>query len=344
MASSEEFCLRWKDFETNLSQSFAGIRDKSQFFDCTLATDDGADLGYLRAHKVILSACSEFFRDILAKEIVSVHPNPLIYLGGVSAKNMKSVLDFMYHGEVNVAEEELTKFLKVAETLKIKGLMDGSNLSSAIKRPHPPSVKKRPAAFLSSNDSHKRPKIKPSPLYTNLEAEETEEEKVKSEGAFSISDGTVVFEQSIHNDNEHAGEDKNPMENFEDVHGDVDNPSSSCNEEDKSDHGRDAGSKGKENDREDVDDSSSSSKGCDESGAVNNKGSESGPPTKIPGTKPSNKFYKLKYTERREKIANRLKEGKRTAEIMKELECSEQLVYKVKKLLKDKESLAAWYC
>ena len=31
---------------------------------------------------------------------------------------MKYVLDFMYHGEVNVAQEELDKFLEVAETLK----------------------------------------------------------------------------------------------------------------------------------------------------------------------------------------------------------------------------------
>ena len=73
--------LRWNDFEANVSRSFAGIRDHSQFFDCTLTTDD--DEAYsdnLRAHKVILSACSEFFRNILTKESMSAHPNPLIYL------------------------------------------------------------------------------------------------------------------------------------------------------------------------------------------------------------------------------------------------------------------------
>ena len=81
MGSSEKFCLRWNDFEANVSRSFAGIRDHSQFFDCTLTTDD--DEAYsdnLRAHKVILSACSEFFRNILTKESMCAHPNPLIYL------------------------------------------------------------------------------------------------------------------------------------------------------------------------------------------------------------------------------------------------------------------------
>ena len=79
MGSSEKFCLRWDDFQSNLSRSFAGIRDRSQFFDCTLTTDDD-DHDDLRAHKVILSACSEFFRRILTKESVGAHPNPLIYL------------------------------------------------------------------------------------------------------------------------------------------------------------------------------------------------------------------------------------------------------------------------
>ena len=51
---------------------------------------------------------------------------------------MELLLDFMYHGEVNVAQEQLPEFLKVAELLKVKGLADekreetasaGSNVS-----------------------------------------------------------------------------------------------------------------------------------------------------------------------------------------------------------------------
>ena len=124
MGSSDKFCLRWSDFEGNVSRSFASIRDNSQFFDCTLTTDD--DEAYsdnLRAHKVILSACSKFFKNILTKESMCAHPNPLIYLKGISAQDLKYALDFIYHGEVSVAREELDKFLEVAEALKIKGLV-----------------------------------------------------------------------------------------------------------------------------------------------------------------------------------------------------------------------------
>ena len=142
MGSSETFCLRWNEFEGNVSRSFSSIRDNNQFFDCTLTTDDANEVAYsdnLRAHKVILSACSTFFRNILTKESMCAHPNPLIYLKGISAHDLKYILDFMYHGEVNVAKDELDKFLEVAETLKIKGLTKRSKRSETSGGPEPPA-------------------------------------------------------------------------------------------------------------------------------------------------------------------------------------------------------------
>merc|ERR1740124_1479188 len=85
------------------------------FFDVTLACDDEQ----IQAHKVILSACSPFFRNILRR---NSHQHPLLYLKGVKYTDLQSVLNFMYHGEVNVAQEELNSFLAVAEDLRVKGL------------------------------------------------------------------------------------------------------------------------------------------------------------------------------------------------------------------------------
>ena len=48
--------------------------------------------------------------------------HPLLYLKGVKYADLVSVLNFMYHGEVNVAQEELNSFLAVAEDLKVKEL------------------------------------------------------------------------------------------------------------------------------------------------------------------------------------------------------------------------------
>merc|ERR1711953_827100 len=138
MASSEKFCLRWNDSESNISVAFRELRDDKDFFDVTLACDEEQ----IQAHKVILSACSPFFRSILRK---NPHAHPLLYLRGVRFRDLQSVLNFMYHGEVNVAQEELNSFLMVAEELKVKGLTQTqSEGAKASPAPGPSSTPSRP--------------------------------------------------------------------------------------------------------------------------------------------------------------------------------------------------------
>ena len=117
MGSSDNFCLRWNDFESNISTSFRELREDNEFFDVTLCCDNGVDL--VQAHKVILAACSPLFRKILAHQ--RHQQNPLLYLKGIRLKELQAVLNFMYHGEVNVAQDSLNNFLAVAEELAVKG-------------------------------------------------------------------------------------------------------------------------------------------------------------------------------------------------------------------------------
>ena len=124
--SSEKFCLRWNDFESNISSAFRELRDDKDFFDVTLACDDDQ----IQAHKVILSACSPFFRNVLRR---NPHQHPLLYLKNVKYTDLQAVLNFMYHGEVNVAQEELNSFLAVAEDLKVKGLTQNQSGSQNTK-------------------------------------------------------------------------------------------------------------------------------------------------------------------------------------------------------------------
>ena len=84
----ENFCLRWNDLENNISSSFRELRDDKDFFDITLVCDDNQ----LEAHKVILSACSPFFRTVLKK---NPHQHPLLYLKGVTYRELLPVLNFM---------------------------------------------------------------------------------------------------------------------------------------------------------------------------------------------------------------------------------------------------------
>ena len=106
-------------------QIFAScFRDEKEFFDVTIACEDEQ----LQAHKVILSACSPFFRSVLRRNQPATQQGSLVlYLKGVTYRDMESVLNFMYHGEVNVAQDDLNSFLAVAEELRVKG-----NVSVAI--------------------------------------------------------------------------------------------------------------------------------------------------------------------------------------------------------------------
>ena len=112
MGSSDKFCLRWNDFESNISLAFREIREEKDLFDCTLSCGSRQ----IQAHKLILSACSPFFRSILKQ---NPHQHPLLYLKGVKFTDLQAVLTFMYNGEVNVSQEDLNSFLSVAKYLEV---------------------------------------------------------------------------------------------------------------------------------------------------------------------------------------------------------------------------------
>merc|ERR1719510_1705110 len=84
------------------------------------------------------------------------HPNPYIYLRGVSYSDLVSILDFIYNGEVNVAQEDLNSFLAVAEELQIKGLTnrEGNNSSN---NDTPGSGGNTTNSTSSASKKHKRP-------------------------------------------------------------------------------------------------------------------------------------------------------------------------------------------
>ena len=134
---SDKFCLKWNDFESSVSSAFRELRNDKDFFDVTLVCGGNQ----LEAHKVILSACSPFFHGVLKR---NPHTHPLIYLKGIKYENVLAVLNFMYHGEVNIAQEDLNSFLAVAEDLKVKGLTQGST-SESDHQPSPVPLPKRAA-------------------------------------------------------------------------------------------------------------------------------------------------------------------------------------------------------
>jgi len=177
----EKFCLRWNDFETNISSSFKELKNDEDFFDITLAC---AGEKQVQAHKVILSACSPFFKSILKK---NPHQHPLVYLKGVQYEEVLSVVNFMYHGEVNVAQEDLASFLAVASELQVKGLsQDGAeNGNRSIKQteksvsPAPKTGEKHDS--IDNPPKHQRSQNIYKQIKENVYKQETSRTRVKTE-------------------------------------------------------------------------------------------------------------------------------------------------------------------
>ena len=78
---------------------------------------------HTKAHKMILCACSPYFKNLLEQNPAK---HPIIILKDVPFAHLTAILEFMYAGEVNVAQEQLPAFLKTAEKLQIKGLAEGT--------------------------------------------------------------------------------------------------------------------------------------------------------------------------------------------------------------------------
>ena len=116
MTSLEKLSLRCNNFQENTTSAFSNLRDDLQFTDVTLVSEDGQAL---EAHKVILSASSQFFMNILE---LNKHTNPLVYLKGFKAKELHSLMNYIYQGVANIHQDDLDLFLAQAEELQLKGL------------------------------------------------------------------------------------------------------------------------------------------------------------------------------------------------------------------------------
>jgi len=153
---NDHFKLQWNNFTSDVSNAFRQLREDSDFCDVTLGCSDSKG-NSLKAHKVILSASSEKFRQILREDYSQKeHPNPYIYFKGIGFSDLKLMLDFIYNGEVTLAKDHLKSFLKVAKELEIRALCKTSGTNKETK---PNDTEKSTTESKDAADS-KKPKKK----------------------------------------------------------------------------------------------------------------------------------------------------------------------------------------
>ena len=75
--------LEWKMYESISTHCFRALFTDTDFTDVTLACEENKQIS---AHKVVLSSCSEMLKKIL---LDNPHPNPLIYLQGLTIRDLE---------------------------------------------------------------------------------------------------------------------------------------------------------------------------------------------------------------------------------------------------------------
>ena len=135
---SEKFSLKWIEFYSNVSKSFGIFRNEDYLQDVTLITNDDT---HIAAHRLVLSTCSEYFRNIFKRNKIG-HLN--ICLDGVSSNELGNILDYMYNGEVQIFQDEMDKFLEVAQRFKLEGLQNEQNSEMNNETKKKPKTKIKP--------------------------------------------------------------------------------------------------------------------------------------------------------------------------------------------------------
>ncbi|XP_059479949.1 protein bric-a-brac 2-like isoform X2 [Neocloeon triangulifer] len=114
-SSSQQFCVRWNSYQSNLQNAFPKLLANENFVDVTIACEGQM----VKCHKVVLSACSTYFETLLSDNPCQ---HPIIFMKDMRFWEVRALVDFMYRGEVNVTQEELNSLLRAAESLQIRGL------------------------------------------------------------------------------------------------------------------------------------------------------------------------------------------------------------------------------
>ncbi|XP_050084771.1 modifier of mdg4-like isoform X10 [Anopheles aquasalis] len=174
MADDEQFSLCWNNFNSNLSAGFHDSLVQGDLVDVTLAAE-----GHLvKAHRLILSVCSPYFRKMFMQMPVNQHA--FIFLKDVSHSVLKDLIQFMYCGEVNVKQEALPGFISTAEALQIKGLTETGDsappqASPAKEIPSTPA----PVSISTANTVPPRGKSQRTRVQSfKLESEESGDDKI----------------------------------------------------------------------------------------------------------------------------------------------------------------------
>ena len=196
------------NYQSQLVTAFDSLLTEQEFVDVTL----GVEGRRLPAHKMLLSACSPYFRELLRVRhkicsclghICRLQGNPcqhpIIIIRDLKYEDVSALLQFMYNGEVNVAQESLNSFLKSAESLKVRGLTENEAIPTEKEVVTPPAKRKR--------SSHERnlPAVPETSKFLTNTVSKLSEPPLKQEVIELTNDTEEVTEDTLDYGDPHSG-------------------------------------------------------------------------------------------------------------------------------------------
>merc|ERR1712126_289093 len=149
--------LDWKNFENNAQYTFKRMWNNNDLSDVTLVTGDDQQI---RAHRIILSSSSQFFKNIFQKH---PHHNPLLYLKDIDSNFLERILEFIYTGKCDIEQRNVVEFLSAGKYLEVTGLLGDEERNEKYDpfEDNVVDVSNRPREdFVETNDVSKSTKYK----------------------------------------------------------------------------------------------------------------------------------------------------------------------------------------
>lgn len=127
--TEEKYEFKWEEHYNFLKKQLTELVTLKEFSDVSIVCDDQIEI---QAHKNILSGSSPVFKNIL--HMNSCREKPVIYLRGIKSREMKSILNFIYLGQVIIPQSSMRDFLAVANDLEIEHLNNVMRKTQFVER------------------------------------------------------------------------------------------------------------------------------------------------------------------------------------------------------------------
>ncbi|XP_054168003.1 zinc finger and BTB domain-containing protein 41-like [Oppia nitens] len=182
---SQAYCLRRANHMSDMIENFDRMFKDESLTDCALICAEGHAI---KAHRMILSASSPFFRTVF-EQMSNQCPNyPMVYLKDMPMSDLRAIIEFIYTGEVTVGQEQLESVIRSGEALRIKGLVDidrreNTNNSTATiaKKRHRKQRRKQRKTLSEKNENNENNKTEEE-IEANDSANTSDSETELSDG------------------------------------------------------------------------------------------------------------------------------------------------------------------